>query len=164
MGRFARIFRTFTSFLLVSLPQTSLSQKRHVKRPVRHTENEFGPCKSPGASLLRQEGVRGGSRAVNNGSPKKHFSGITGRHSSRTPLAQPPARQRGAVSRFWPGGALLHAVFDARRPAQRPRLAANPSAAPHRWRLGDDSPLDSADQRQITSTERACGPPARSRY
>ena len=31
-------------------------QKRHVKRPVRHTENEFGPYKSPGASLLRYVG------------------------------------------------------------------------------------------------------------
>ena len=38
---------------------------------------------------------------------------------------------------------------------------ANPSAAAHRWRgPGDHS--DSADQRQIPSTARACGPPARS--
>ena len=38
------------------LPQTSALQKRHVKRRARHTENEFGPCKSPGASLLRYVG------------------------------------------------------------------------------------------------------------
>ena len=30
--------------------------ERHVKRPVRHTENEFGPQRSPGASLLRYVG------------------------------------------------------------------------------------------------------------
>ena len=81
---------------------------------------------------------------------------------------QPPARQRGAVSRSWPRGALLHALeLVRRRPASHAIAAAphqaNTSAAAHRWRLGDDSPLDSADQRQITSTARACGPAARPR-
>ena len=51
-----------------------------------------------------------------------------------------------------------------RRPARDRGRASpgHPSAAPHRWRLGDDSPLDSADRRQIVSTARACGPAARS--
>ena len=56
MGRFARIFCPFPRLPLVSCLRLQLSQKRHVKRRVRHTENEFGPYKSPGASLLRYVG------------------------------------------------------------------------------------------------------------
>ena len=39
---------------------------------------------------------------------------------------------------------------------------ANTSAAAHRWRLGDNSHIGSADRRQIASTACAGGPPARS--
>ena len=56
MGRCARIFGPFPRLPLVSCLRLQLSQKRHVKRRVRHTENEFGPYKSPGASLLRYVG------------------------------------------------------------------------------------------------------------
>ena len=82
----------------------------------------------------------------------------------RTPLTQPPARQRGAGSRLWPGAALLHALELVRRRAAPHAIAAaphqaNPSAAAHRWRPATaDSHVDSVDRRQIASTARACGP------
>ena len=58
MGRFARIFGQFASLFLVSLPQTSLSQERHVKRRACRTETEFGPCARFGASLCHCVGCR----------------------------------------------------------------------------------------------------------
>ena len=53
----------------------------------------------------------------------------------RTPLTQPPARQRGAGSRLWPGAALLHALELVRRRAAPNAIAAAPhQAIPRRRR------------------------------
>ena len=69
-------------------------QKRHVKRPVRHTENEFGPYKSPGASLLRYVGrARRQPRRKRPIGPQKSTSGHhRAPEQPRTPLMQPPVR------------------------------------------------------------------------
>ena len=85
MGRCARNFGPFPRLPLVSCLRLQLLQKRHVKRRARHTENEFGPCKSPGASLLRYVGRarRQPRRKHPIGPQKQHFSGTTGRHCSR---------------------------------------------------------------------------------
>ena len=151
------------------LPQTSALQKRHVKRRARHTENEFGPCKSPGASLLRYVGrARRQPRRKRPIGPQKSTSAASqgARAAQEATDAAPgtltrrrqPALARGCSS------PRVGARSTPRRP-ERDRGRASPghpSAAAHRWRLGYDSPLDSADQRQITLTARACGPAARS--
>ena len=69
-------------------------QKRHVKRPVRHTENEFGPQRSPGASLLRYVGrARRQPRRKRPIGPQKSTSGHhRAPEQPRTPLMQPPVR------------------------------------------------------------------------
>ena len=58
----------------------------------------------------------------------------------RTPLMQPPARQRGAGSRLWPGAALLDALELVRRRSAPHAIAAAPhQAIPRRRRTAGDS-------------------------
>ena len=168
MGRFARIFGQFASLFLVSLPQTSLSQKRHVKRPVRHTENEFGPHKSPGASLLRHVGRarrQPGRRPpmVPKNSTSAAPQGATAAQdatdaASGTPTwrGQPDLARGCSSPRV--GAGLMRTAPNAIAAAPH---QANTSAAPRRW-CGPGGHLDSADRRQIASTVRACGPRVRS--
>ena len=140
MGRFARIFRTFTSFLLVSLPQTSLSQKRHVKRPVRHTENEFGPCKSPGASLLRHVGRarrQPGRRPpmVPKNSTSAAPQGATAAGDATDAASGTPTRRRQPVLARGCSSPRVGARSTPHRP-ERDRGRASPghpSAAAYRW-------------------------------
>ena len=152
------------------LPQTSALQKRHVKRRARHTENEFGPCKSPGASLLRYVGpARRQPRRKRPMGPQKSTSAASqGARAAQEATDAAPGtltrRRQPALARDCssPRGG---ASSTPRRP-ERDRGRASPghpSAAPHRLRApGDDSHLGGADRRQIASTARAGGrPPAR---
>ena len=156
------------SLFLVFLPPTSQARKRHVKRRVCHTENAFGPYKSPGASLLRYVG-----------------------RARRQPGRSPPIGPQNSTSAASQGATAAEDATDAasgtptrrRQPAlaqgcSSPRVGARSTprrlerdrgrASPGQY-LGDGVPLagghsvlDSADRRQIASTARACGPAARS--
>ena len=157
-------------FTPCSCAQTSLLQKRHVKRPVRHTENEFGPQRSPGASLLSYVGrARRQPRRKRPIGPQKSTSAASqGARAAQEATDAAPGtltrRRQPALARDCssPRGG---ASSTPRRP-ERDRGRASPghpSAAPHRLRApGDDSHLGGADRRQIASTARAGGrPPAR---
>ena len=115
--------------------------ERHVKRPVRHTENEFGPYKSPGASLLRYVGpARRQPRRKRPMGPQKSTSAASqGARAAQEATDAAPGtltrRRQPALARDCssPRGG---ASSTPRRP-ERDRGRASPghaSAAPHRWR------------------------------
>ena len=169
MGRCARIFGPFPRLPLVSCLRLQLSQKRHVKRRVRHTENEFGPYKSPGASLLRYVGRarrQPGRRPpmVPKNSTSAAPQGATAAEDATDAASGTPTRRGQPALARGCSSPRVGARSTPRRPARDRGRASpgHPSAAPHRWRLCYDSPFDSADRRQIVSTARACGPAARS--
>ena len=142
--------------------QTSLSQKRHVKRRVCHTENESGPQRSPGASLLRYVGRArrqpGRRRPIG---PQKSTSaasqGATAAEDATDAASGTPTRRRQPILARGCSSPRVGARSTPRR-AARERGRASPgqylgggvTLAP-----GDHSVFDRADRRQIPSTVRA---------
>ena len=142
-------------------------QKRHVKRPVRHTENEFGPCKSPGANLLRCVGrARRQPRRKHPIGPQKSTSAASqGARAAQDATDAAPGtltRRRQPVLARGCSSPRVGARSTPRRARTRPRLTR---PIPWRRRTAGWRPhsvFDRADRRQIVSTARACGPAARS--
>ena len=144
--------------------------ERHVKRPVRHTENEFGPYKSPGASLLRYVGrARRQPRRKRPIGPQKSTSAASqGARAAQDATDAAPGtltrRRQPALARGC-SSPRVGAHSTPRRP-ERDRSRASPGqslggGAPRARASGDDSHLGGADRRQIASTARACEPAAR---
>ena len=157
MGRCARIFGPFPRLPLVSCLRLQLSQKRHVKRPVRHTENEFGPQRSPGASLLRHVGrARRQPRRKHPMGPQKNTSAASqGARAAEdaTDAASGTPTRRGQPGLA--GGAPLHALeLIRRRPAPNAIAAAPHQAIPRRRRTAGADLATTATARTVGRSPR----------
>ena len=141
-------------------------QKRHVKRPVRHTENEFGPYKSPGASLLRYVGrARRQPRRKHPIGPQKSTSaasqGARAAEDATDAASGTPTRRGQPIRAEENSSPRVGAHSTPRRP-ERDRGRASPghtSAAAHRWR-GPGGHTVTSTARTAARSPRLRGPAA----
>ena len=120
--------------------QLQSARKGHVKRRVCHTKNEFGPCKSPGASLLRHVGrARRQPRRKHPMGPQKSTSaasqGATAAEDATDAASSTPTRRRQPVLARGCSSPRVGARSTPRRP-ERDRGRASPGQY-----LGDGVPL-----------------------
>ena len=146
--------------------QLQSARKGHVKRRVCHIKNEFGPCKSPGASLLRYVGRarrQPGRRPpmVPKNSTSAASQGATAAEDATDAASGTPTRRGQPIRAEENSSPRVGAHSTPRRP-ERDRGRASPghtSAAAHRWR-GPGGHTVTSTARTAARSPRLRGPAA----